>query len=82
MAELEDSFAGFIHAEEEKTPDYPAVSPHKFAAVIDFCCFAPIPKTGNWQCIAHRCKEMGRKQKVRILRVVCAGREYCWAGFL
>lgn len=36
VAELNNMLVGFIHIEEEKTPTYPSVAPHKFACVVDF----------------------------------------------
>lgn len=35
IAEIDNLIVGFVHVEEDKTPPFPSIYPHKFACIVD-----------------------------------------------
>jgi len=57
VAETNRMIIGFIHVEEDKTPPYPSVVPHRFACVVDFYVTPECRKRGAGKALLKKAKE-------------------------
>ncbi|MCL2035616.1 MAG: GNAT family N-acetyltransferase [Oscillospiraceae bacterium] len=55
--DTEHTVIGFIHVEEDKTPAYPSVVPHRFATIVDFYVTPQYRKRGAGKALLEKAKE-------------------------
>jgi ribosomal protein S18 acetylase RimI-like enzyme len=69
VSEIDKKIIGFIHVEEDKTPQYPSVVQHKFACIIDFYVMPEHRKKGIGKLLLEKAKEWSIQRNLEYLEL-------------
>lgn len=61
---------GFVHVEEDATPPYPTVLPHKFACIVDFFVKPQYRQNGIGHLLLEEVKHWAKLRKLEYLELM------------
>lgn len=70
VAEIESVIIGFIHVEEDNTPAFPSVAPHRFACIMDFYVKSEYRKRGVGKALLEKVKGWSLNRKLEYLELL------------
>jgi ribosomal protein S18 acetylase RimI-like enzyme len=69
VAEVDGCIVGFIHIEEESTPPYPSVAPHRFACIVDLIVTQSSRRNGIGQLLLEDAKRWAKSRELEYLEL-------------
>jgi ribosomal protein S18 acetylase RimI-like enzyme len=70
VAEADGCIVGFIHIEEESTPPYPSVVPHRFACIVDLIVTQESRRNGIGQLLLEEAKRWAKSRGLAYLELM------------
>lgn len=70
VAETDGIIVGFIHVEEDSTPPYHSVRPHKFACIVDFIVSQQCRRKGVGKLLLEECKHWAQTRSLEYLELM------------
>lgn len=70
IAESVDAVIGFVHVEENATPPYPSVFPHKYACIVDFFVMEQYRRNGTGRLLLDEVKRWAKLRNLEYLELV------------
>lgn len=70
VAEFDNEIIGLIHIEEDKTPPYPSVKPHKYACIVDFIVKEQYRKQRIGHLLLERAKSWTESRKLEYIELM------------
>lgn len=67
VAEVDKVIVEFVHVEEDATPPYPSVFPHKFACIVDFIVNQQHRKNGIGHLILDEVKRWAKSRNLELM---------------
>lgn len=70
VAEVDQAIVGFVHVEEDTTPPYPSVLPHKFACIVDFIVNQQYRKNGIGHLLLEEVKRWAQSRNLEYIELM------------
>ena len=70
VAEINRKIVGFVHVEEDTTPPYPSVLPHKFACIIDFIVNQQYRRNGIGRLLLNEVKHWAKSRNLEYIELM------------
>jgi len=70
VAEIDQKIVGFVHVEEDITPPYSSVFPHKFACIVDFIVNQQYRNNGIGHLLLNEVKHWAKSRNLKYIELM------------